>query len=133
MFTWMRVRIYLTKSASNANSRVGGAPRGSRGGMNFWTCSRKGAFVNGDKREGVLEFPGSQRTDVAQCPQPLKQVLENNYPLYESYFVRTLYHVKLVFHENRFCEAKAYLGIDHLWKKISGEILEGRGKWGIIG
>ena len=85
------------------------------------------------KKRGLLQFPGYEKTDINACPRPLKTLVKGLYPLYHSYFVRTLYHIKLVFHENQFSEAKAYLGINHAWKSISGELLEGRGKWGIIG
>jgi hypothetical protein len=85
------------------------------------------------KKRGLLQFPGHAKTPVNASPGPLRTLAQRLFPLYRSYFVRTLYHVKLVFDENRFSEAKAYLGIDHAWKGVSGELLEGRGKWGIIG
>lgn len=38
-------------------------------------------------------FPGH----AAAAPAPLKTLAQTLYPLYESYFVRTVYHIKLVF------------------------------------
>jgi hypothetical protein len=52
--------------------------------------------------------------------------------LYRSFFVRSIYHVKLAYDGSARWEAKVYLGVDHLWKGLSGEPERGRGRWGII-
>jgi hypothetical protein len=85
------------------------------------------------KRNGLLSYPGYRSTNMDVCPPPLARMADHLYPLYRSFFVRTLYHVKLVFRESGELEAKAYLGINHLWKGLFNDSEPGRGLWGIIG
>ena len=85
------------------------------------------------RRNGLLAFPGYQKTDMDRAPEPLRELSQKLYLLYHSYFVRTIYHIKLVYHENEAWEAKGYFGINHLWKGVSGDHRKGRGIWGIIG
>jgi hypothetical protein len=85
------------------------------------------------KRSGLLAYPGYRSTNMDMCPPPLARMADHLYPLYKSFFVRTLYHVKLVFRENGELEAKAYLGINHLWKGLVDDSELERGRWGIIG
>lgn len=85
------------------------------------------------KRDGLLAFPGYQKTDINACPRPLQELASRLTLSYSSFFVRTIYHVKLVYRETETWEAKGYFGINHLWKGLWGENETGRGKWGIIG
>lgn len=85
------------------------------------------------KQQGLLAFPGFQRTDADACPEPLGRLAKDLFPLYSSFFVRTLFHTKLVFREDQTWEAKAYLGIHHLWRGAAGDHQNGNGLWGIIG
>ena len=85
-----------------------------------------------EKREALLEFPGYSPTDTDICPFPLKQLADQLEMLYQSFFVRTIYHIKLVYDEKSGWEAKAYLGVNHIWKGIGGDYEKGRGRWGII-
>jgi hypothetical protein len=85
------------------------------------------------KRDGLLAFPGYQKTDINACPRPLQELAGRLILSYSSFFVRTVYHVKLVYMETETWEAKGYFGINHLWKGLWGDNETGRGRWGIIG
>lgn len=85
------------------------------------------------KRDGLLAFPGYRKTDINVCPGPLQELARRLTSSHSSFFVRTLYHVKLVYMETETWEAKGYFGINHLWKGLWGDNETGRGKWGIIG
>ena len=85
------------------------------------------------KRNGLLAYPGYRSIDMDACPPPLARMADHLYPLYRSFFVRIISHVKLVYRESGELEAKAYLGINHLWKGIFDDSEPGRGRWGIIG
>ncbi len=85
------------------------------------------------KREALLRFSGHAHTDPQSCPRPLKRLLDGAATSYSSFFVRTIYHIKLACDDQRAWEAKAYLGIGHLFKSWWGEAGKGRGKWGLIG
>ncbi len=85
------------------------------------------------KRDALLAFPGYCPTDVDVCPLPLKRLADRLEMVYRSFFVRTIYHVKLVYNEKSEWEAKGYLGVNHIWKGIRGDYEKGRGRWGLIG
>lgn len=85
------------------------------------------------KRDGLLAFPGYRKTDINACPRPLQELAHRLTLSHSSFFVRTIYHVKLVYRETETWEAKGYFGINHLWKGLWGDNETGCGKWGIIG
>lgn len=82
-----------------------------------------------DKRDALLSYPGYRETDLQACPAPLKAVACRHFPLYRSFFVRTVYHIKLVLDSSGTWTAKAYLGVNHFWKGI----MEGKEPAGLIG
>ena len=87
-----------------------------------------------EKKKALLAYPGYGKTPENGCPRALAEMAERRHPLYRSYFVRTIYHVKLVLTETGNLEAKAYMGVNHLWKGVRPEESKrGRGPWGIIG
>ncbi len=85
------------------------------------------------KRDALLAFPGYCPTDLDACPPSLKRLADRLEMFYRSFFVRTIYHVKLVYNEKSEWEAKGYLGVNHIWKGIRGDYDKGRGRWGIVG
>ncbi len=85
-----------------------------------------------EKREGLLAFPGYRVTDRHTCLQPLRERIEKLQWSHTSFFVRTLYHIKLVYHVDQSWEAKGYLGIDHLWKDFLGNGKSGQNPYDII-
>ena len=85
------------------------------------------------KRDALLAYPGYAPTNPNACPKPLERMIEQLEMRYRSFFVRTIYHVKLTYEKTHGWEAKAYLGVNHIWKGLRGDFEKGRGKWGIIG
>ena len=81
----------------------------------------------------LIEFPGYAQTDPDICPPPLAHMIRRLDSSYRSFFIRTIYHIKLVYGQDGQWEAKAYLGVNHLWKALQGESIRGRGPWGVIG
>ena len=86
-----------------------------------------------EKRDALLAFPGYAPTDPDLSPLPLKLLADRLAMIYRSFFVRTIYHIKLVYNEKQEWEAKGYLGVNHIWKGIQGDYEKGRGRWGLIG
>jgi len=68
------------------------------------------------KRDALIQYPGYRETELATCPAPLQRVAYRHFPLYRSFFVRSIYHIKLVMEPPGKWSAKAYLGVNHLWK-----------------
>lgn len=86
-----------------------------------------------DKRNALIQYPGYRETNMHACPIPLKNMACRHFPLYRSFFVRINYHIKLVLDLSGEWKAKAYLGINHLWKGLMDVTERNNGPWGIIG
>jgi hypothetical protein len=85
------------------------------------------------KRDALIQYPGYRETGTDICPPPLQRIANRLFPLYRSFFVRSIYHVKLVMEPSGIWSAKAYLGVNHLWKGLYVDNEPGAGPWGIIG
>lgn len=86
-----------------------------------------------EKRNALLQYSGCIETDMHACPIPLRKMASRHFPLYRSFFVRIISHVKLVLDVSGEWKAKAYLGIKHFWKGLMGVNERANGPWGIIG
>ena len=84
-----------------------------------------------EKADGLLAFPGYAPTDGEACPAPLRKVAHRLSLLWRSFFVRSIYHIKLTHGLEGRWEAKAYLGVRHLWKGPHRAEF-GHGPWGLI-
>lgn len=94
---------------------------------------QEAGLCSGEECAALLEFPGYEQTNPDTCPYPLAHMIRRVSPSHRSFFVRTIYHIKLVFHGGGSWEAKVYLGVNHLWKALEGKSVKGRGPWEIIG
>lgn len=84
------------------------------------------------KRNALRQYPGYRATNMHACPIPLKNIAYRQFPLYRSFFVRIIYHIKLVLDASGEWQAKAYIGINHYWKSLAGVKERDNGPWGII-
>ncbi len=85
-----------------------------------------------EKADALLAYPGYAPTDREACPAGLREVANKLELIWRSFFARAIYHIKLTYGHGHPWEAKAYLGVGHLWKGAHRSEV-GRGPWGIIG
>jgi hypothetical protein len=77
---------------------------------------RQGMCTAG-KRTALLEYPGyvDQNAEGVAWPTALRRTSQLLAGRSLSTFVRSLHHVKIVYHPGRPLEAKAYLAVNHHW------------------
>lgn len=74
------------------------------------------------KKQGLLDYFGNIHAGMAidgQWPEHLKQMSSIIGRRYLSMYIRNINHIKLNYSAGRFTEAKAYLGVRHVWANIA--------------
>ncbi len=74
------------------------------------------------KKQGLLDYFGNIHAGMVeegQWPEHLKQLSSIIGSRYLSMYIREINHIKLNFDDSRFTEAKAYLGVRHVWANIA--------------